>query len=138
MLNVKDRFDEIFEIEIEGWCYGLQNYPGEIFPALVHAIVKELAPTYRAAIEHHLVFNVLDTAHKISRAAKYLVHEKEVAFSILAQIPNPTTLNEDEQFVLAQVVDQVEQAYGGALMRLQKKWNWEKEQRTGKEKKLAA
>ena len=62
MLPVKNRFDEVFEIEIEGWCYGLQNYPGEIFPALVHAIIRELAVSYRTAIAHHYPFPLLDVA----------------------------------------------------------------------------
>ena len=124
---VKGHFDEIFAIEIDGWCYGLQNYPGEIYPGLVHAVIRELAPSYRAAIEHNLVFDVLDVSKRFSRAAKYLIHEKEVCFSILAQFPNPATLDEEGQYVLAQLIDQVEQHHGGALARLQRKWAWERE-----------
>ncbi|MCB0319328.1 MAG: hypothetical protein KDD60_00300, partial [Bdellovibrionales bacterium] len=110
-LPVKGHFDEIFTIEVDGWCYGIQNYPGEIFPGLVHAVVRELSPGFRAAIEHNLVFDILDVSKRISRAAKYLVHEKEVCFSILAQLPNPSTLEEEGQFILAQIIDQVEQQY---------------------------
>lgn len=124
-MKVINRFDEIFEIETDGWCYGIQNYPGEIFPGLVHAIVKELAPSYQAAIEHNVIFDILELAQKIARAAKYLVHEKEIAFSILANFPNPSTLDEDGQFVMAQIIDQVEQEYGGALARLQRKWSYD-------------
>ena len=126
-LPVKGHFDEIFNIEIDGWCYGLQNYPGEIYPGLVHAVLRELAPSYRAAIEHNLVFNILEVAKRFSRAAKYLIHEKEICFSILAQLPNPTSLDEDGQYVLAQIIDQAEQHHGGALVRLQRKWAWERE-----------
>lgn len=123
---IKDKFDEIFTIELEGWFYGLSNYPGEIFPALVHAVIKELAPSYKSAIAHNYAFDILDISAKLSRAAKYLVHERDIAFSILAQLPNPCSLSEDEQFILAQIVDKVEGAYGGAVSRLEKKWNWEK------------
>lgn len=128
MLPVKDRYDEVFKSEMEGWCYGISNFPGEIFPGLVHRVIKELAPSFREAVEHHLVFNVIETSQKFSKAAKYLIPDKEIAFSILSQLPNPTTLDEDAQFVMAQIIDQVERSYGGALERLQKKWGWEKRQ----------
>jgi hypothetical protein len=127
-LKVKGHFDEIFSIDIDGWCYGVQNYPGELFPGLVHAVIRELAPTFRGALEHNFVFDILDVSKRISRAAKFLVHEKEICFAILAHLPNPTTLEEEAQYTLAHVIDQVEQHYGGALTRLQKKWAWEREQ----------
>lgn len=122
MLRVKDRYDEIFAIEIEGWCYGISTSPGEIFRGLVHRVVKELNPSFRVAIEHNVVFDIIDISKRFSKAAKFLIHEKEVAFSILLQLPNPQTMTEEQQFVLAQIVDRVEQTYGGALDRLQKKW----------------
>lgn len=126
MLPVRDRYDEVFNVEVDGWCYGIQNYPGEVFPALVHSVVKELAPSFRTAIESNFVFDVLDISTRLSRAAKYLVDEREIAFSILSQLPCPHVLSEEAQFILAQVIDQVEQAYGGALDRLERKWNLEK------------
>lgn len=125
MLKVKDRYDELFDIEIDGWCYGVTHFPGEVSPGLVHRVVKELTDVFRGAIVHNYVFNMLDVAERISKSAKYLIDEKEIAFSILAQLPNPLTLDEEGQFVLAQVVDQAEQAYGGAIERLERKWAWE-------------
>lgn len=122
MSEVLDRYDEVFNVEVDGWCYGVANYPGEVFPGLVHRVVQELAPTFRSAIEHNHVFDILDVSLRFSRAAKYLVDEREICFSILAQLPHPSTLTEDGQFVLAQIIDQAEQAYGGALERLEKKW----------------
>lgn len=126
MITPKNRYDEIFEIEVDGWCYGLEHFPGEIQPAIVFRVVGELSVSFRAAVENHVIFDLLDVANRLARAGKYLVREKEVAFAILAHLPSPSTLDEDSQFVLAQVVDQVEQAYGGALERLQKKWLWER------------
>lgn len=122
MLQVKDRYDEVFDIEIEGWCYGIANFPGEILPGLIHRVIKELQPSFRAAIEHNVVFDILDISKRFSKAAKFLIHEKEVAFSIMLQLPNPLTMDEDRQFIVAQIVDKVEQAYGGALERIQKRW----------------
>lgn len=122
MFEVNDKFDEIFKVEIEAWCYGISTYPGEIFPALLHRVVKELGVVFREAVANGLVFDIVDVATKLSKAGKYLVDEKELTFSVLAQLPNPATLNEDQQYVLANIIDQVEQAYGGALERLQRKW----------------
>ena len=125
-MKVKDRYNEIFDIEMDGWCYGIEKYPGEIFAGLVHAIVRELRPSFKAAMEHLYAFDVIALSRKLSKAAKYLVHEKEIAFSILAQFPHPSAIPEESQFVMAQIIDQVEQEYGGALERLQRRWSYEK------------
>ena len=82
---------------------------------------------FSEAVRAHYVFNILDLSLKLSRAAKYLVSEREIAFGILGELPNPFNLGEDEQFVIAQIVDQVEQAYGGVLDKLSKKWRAELE-----------
>ena len=121
--KVKARYDEVFSTELEGWCYGLTNYPGEIFTGLVHRLVAELQPLFIDAIRNHLVFNLSETARKISKAAKYLVPEKEIAFSILAQIPDPRLFDEDCQYIIAMLMDQAEQSYGGVIDRMQRRWN---------------
>jgi hypothetical protein len=122
MLPVKDRYDEVFEIEIDGWVFGLTNYPGEISAAVLHRIIRELATSFHLAIEHFVVFSVLNIANRFSEAARFLVHEQELAMAIVAQLPNPATLGEDEQLVLAMIIDQVEQAYPGALDSFYARW----------------
>lgn len=134
-MEADPKFKKIFQIEMEGWCYGIQNFPGEIFPGLIHAVIKEVSPSFKAAIEHDLAFNVIELSQKMSKAAKYLVHEKEIAFSVLAHLPSPHELSEDGQFILAQIIDQVEQVHGGALERLSRKWTYEAKRR---KKKVAA
>jgi hypothetical protein len=122
MLPVKDRYDEVFEIEIDGWLFGLANYPGEISPQVIHRIIRELATSFHLAIEHLVVFNVLQMANRFSEAARFLIHEQELAMAIVAQLPNPATLDEDQQLVLGMVIDQVEQAYPGALASFYNRW----------------
>lgn len=122
MFPVKNRYDEVFEIEIDGWCFGLTNYPGEISAPVVHRIIRELATSFQAAIEHNVVFNVIKIAGKFSEAARFLIHEQEIAMAIVAQLPNPATLLEEQQCVLGLVIDQVEQAYPGALDSFYKRW----------------
>lgn len=122
MLPVKDRYDEVFEIEIDGWLFGLANYPGEISPQVIHRIIRELATSFHLAIEHYVVFNILQMANRFSEAARFLIHEQEIAMAIVAQLPNPGTLDEDQQLVLGMVIDQVEQAYPGALTSFYNRW----------------
>jgi hypothetical protein len=122
MFPVKNRYDEVFQIEIEGWCFGLTNYPGEISPQIVHRIIRELASGFQAAIEHNVVFDINDIAVQFSKAARFLVHEKEISFAIIAQLPNPGTLLEEQQCVLGLVIDKVEQVYPGALESFYKRW----------------
>ena len=128
-IRVKDRYDEVFAVEIDGWCYGISNFPGEISAPLVYRIVKELNTAFREAIEHHYAFDLLELSAKIARAAKYLVDEKEIAFCILAQFPEPEAFEQGAQYVLAEIVDQVERSYGGAIERLKAKWAWERTQK---------
>ena len=122
MFPIKDRYDEVFEIEIEGWIFGLTNYPGEISPQIIHRIIRELATSFHLAIDHNVIFNPLQIAAKFAEAARFLVHEQEIALAILAQLPNPATLGEEGQSVLGLIIDQVEQAYPGALASFYSRW----------------
>jgi hypothetical protein len=122
MFPVKNRYDEVFEIEIEAWVFGLTNYPGEVSHASLHRIVRELATSFHLAIEHNVVFNILKIASKFSEATRFRVHEQEIAMAIVAQLPNPATLLEEQQCVLGMVIDQVEQAYPGALASFYNRW----------------
>jgi hypothetical protein len=125
MIPVRASYDEVFKQEFSVYAEALENYPGEIFPELVFRFVRELEESLVRAIEHHVAFDVLSLAKEIARAGKYLVHEKDIAFCIISVLPPPAKFAEDAQFILGQIVDQVEKAYGGALERLEKKWRWE-------------
>ena len=123
MFPVKDRYDEVLAIEIDGWCFGLANYPGEISPQVVHRIIRELATSFQAAIEHNVVINILEIAEKLVEAARFTMKPEEIASAIVAQLPNPATLMEEQQCVLGLVIDQVEQAYPGALTTFYERWH---------------
>lgn len=122
----ENSYGKIFAIEIEGWAYGIEKYPGEIYPELVHSVIRELKDSFHMAIRQQVAFDVCFIAKQFSKAAKYLVHEKELVFSILAQLPSPNQLStEDEMYVLATILDKVEQVHNGAIARLEKKWQAE-------------
>jgi len=122
MIEQKDNYGEIFDIEVEGLCYALTNYPGEIFGELIESVIDELGPSIRMAVACNVNFDVMDVSARISKASKYLVDEKEIAFWILNCLPHPRALDEDGQFVLGQIIDQVDQTYGGALTVCETKW----------------
>ena len=114
---------EIFWIVIDGWAYGIKQYPGEIYPELVYGVVKEIGNDIKLAIKYNVVVDVLLIAEKFNASAKYLVPEKELAFNILAQFPSPAELKtEDQLYTLAQSIDGVEKMFPGAIARLEKKW----------------
>ena len=121
-MEVKDRYDEIFELEVEALCYALTNYPGEVFDTLFYLCLGDLKDSFNTAVESNVIFDILDVAARLSKAAKYLIDERDIAFEILNLLPSPEALDEDGQFILAQLVDQVEQAYGGAIDFVESKW----------------
>jgi len=122
MFPVLNRYDEVFKIEMDAWCFGITNYPGEVSPQVVHRIIRLLSSSFQTAIEHNVVFDILDFSTKLSVAARCLVHEQEIAYSIIAQLPNPANLHEDQQCVLGMVIDKVEQKYPGVLETFYKRW----------------
>lgn len=67
---------------MEGWAYGLANYPREIFPELVFRVVRELETSFTASIEQGHAFNIIELSQLFSKSAKYLVHEKDITFCI--------------------------------------------------------
>ncbi len=122
MFPVLNRYDEVFQIEMDAWCFGITNYPGEVSPQVVHRIIRLLSSSFQTAVEHNVVFDILDLSAKISVAARCLVHDQEIAYSIIAQLPNPANLHEDQQCVLGMVIDKVEQKYPGVLETFYKRW----------------
>lgn len=122
------QFSEIFKVEMDGWCYGLERYPGEVYPGLVHVVIREFKDLLRKAIEAEHEFDVLELGENISKAAKYVIDERDAAFAILAQLPNPVDLTAAQQKTLKMIVDPVEQRYGGAIERLKHKWAFENQQ----------
>ncbi len=115
-------YDEIFAIEIECWCHGLRTFEGTITRGLVHRVIRDLAPVIRGAILHDHIFNLVETAEQLSQACKRVCDLREIAFSLLLQLPPPFDLEEGAQFILAQIIDQAEQAFGPVLLILEEEW----------------
>lgn len=121
--RAKDGYDEIFSIEIECWCHGLKQFNGTITPGLMHRVISELAPIIRGAILHDHIFNLLEISEQLSQACKRVCDVREVAFSLLLQLPAPIGLEENAQFILAQIIDQAERTFGPVLFLLEEEWH---------------
>jgi hypothetical protein len=115
-------YADLFKLEIDSWCHSISTFPGEINDILVFAAIKELTPSFRQAIKAGIVLDVKDIAGRFAKGAKYLVDEFDIIFKILAQLPSPNQLNEDEQYILAATIERIEQVYPGTLEALEAKW----------------
>ncbi len=119
---MKNENKEIFEIEMEGWCYGIAHYPGEVYPDLVHYIIRELAHKLDQAVKNNVIFDIVSLSRDFSKAAKYLVSEKDIVSTFLSILPDPSKLNEQQMLTLAKIVDNVEKSYAGTTIRMRQIW----------------
>lgn len=120
------RYASVYPIEIECWCFGISNFPGQLYPKLIHRVIKEMSPTFRAAIDNGYIFDVFDTAKKIYSASAGIVQEKQIVFAMLANLPLAFELEEESQYILAQIIDQVEVVYGGVVEQMEELWRRER------------
>lgn len=118
-------YAEIFDAELQCWCYGLAHIRERIERNVFHKVIKEFAPVLREAVEHGYVCDVVGAAHRLIEAARTDISEKEAAFHILSQLPCPKTLNDDQAHALSEIVARVDHTYPGAAQRLEKKWGAE-------------
>lgn len=120
--RASDNFKEIFDTELAGWCYGLANYPGDMFDALAHRVISELKVLLVGALTNGYVFDMRAVVEELCKATKFLISEKEITFSILAQFPDPRELSEEAQYTMAMIIDQADQQYGDVVEKLNRKW----------------
>lgn len=120
-------YREILKIELEGWCYGIANYPGEMHSSLVHRIIEELRPTFYRALNERVEIDFLKLASKIAQASKYCVDERELVISMLSHLPNPDTLDEESAEYVQNAIDRVKKTFPDVEDILQLKWQLDEE-----------
>jgi hypothetical protein len=119
---VEKSFSEIFEIELKCWFFGVSHTSEKVNQKVLHQVIKEMAPLFREAIEHNYVFSISEVSKRLIEAGKCKASEKEIAFSILSELPTPSELLKDQYETLKKIVQKAENVYGGAFDRLSKKW----------------
>jgi hypothetical protein len=124
-------FAEIFELEINAWCYGLANFPGEMSIALVYSVLRELIPLFHAAVRHETVANLPLFGRMLTRVSDYKISPVEACFSTMVLYMNP--FDDEGRWIntILATVTEVERVYpdAGLLTRLARKWRWEIEKR---------
>jgi hypothetical protein len=120
--NMVDIYQRLFPLEIQSWHEAITKFGGEVNDEFVYDVLEIVNPAFRKALSCSIVFDVIDISTKFTKAAKYLVDERIVAFKILGSLPDPLDLNENEQYTLAQIIDLVDKQYKGTLAYLERKW----------------
>jgi hypothetical protein len=128
MVLIRERatYKRLFPIEIQSWQEAISKFDGEVNDELVYDCLDLVFPAFRKAIECGVIFDVMEVAGLFSRAAKYLVDERMIAFKILASLPDPLGLAEDERMVLSAITERVEVRYKGTVAYLERKWALER------------
>lgn len=112
-----------FDIEIESWCYGLRNYPGEIYTELISALFDEIAPCFHEMIKANQPFNVLEVAEKFVEASHYIIDHYTITKLICQKFPNPNNINDmDMLYTIAQILDTIEKQYVGFQEVMERYW----------------
>lgn len=116
---------DIFDLEIQAWCYGLKNFPGEIYTDLVAAVLDEVAPCFREALKSNLKINVVDIAEQFVEASHYIVDHYTITKLICQKFPNPNELSEDmdELYAIANILDEIEGQYVGFHTVMENFWS---------------
>ncbi|MCS6961053.1 MAG: hypothetical protein NZT61_00920 [Deltaproteobacteria bacterium] len=120
-------FKEILKIELEGWCYGISNYPGEIHAGLIHRIIQELQGTICRAMEEDVEIDFVKLGTKIAQASRYMVDEREVTFSLLCQLPNPNYLDGKEQQYVRRAIQKACETFPEIEQMMELKWKFDEE-----------
>jgi hypothetical protein len=122
----KTLYERVFPLELQSWYQAVTDFGGEVNEDFVYDVLELLYPSFKKALSLGMVFDVLEISLKLTKAAKYLVDERLIAFKILNSLPHPSKLSEDEQYALAQIIEIAEKQYKGTLAYMERKWQQEK------------
>jgi hypothetical protein len=109
------------ELEVDSWCFGLENLGEDPLPKVVFTIVRELRFVMAEAVSNGFAFDINSMADKLFYSCKGVVSRKELLFALIAVLPEPQTLSEDEKRIFAMIIAQVEASEGGAVKRVQQR-----------------
>jgi|GEM_PF-6333182 len=120
------------KLTVDRWCFGVQNYPGEIYPKLIFKVIKQLAPAIKAAVEGNLVINLVALGQHLAQAGKYVVSEQEIILALAGALPCPTAIDPSHHETLANTLGVIEQVLPGSLSQVKDHWELERMRSTGR------
>lgn len=121
-------YAEIFPIEIEGWCYGIESFPGELSALTVKRVVLQLQPSFFKALREGIAIDIVSIARQFTIAARGVVSVREVAEWLVLAMPAPQYLDEDAMYLLANALSAADASNEG-LIDLYNQFNSESQKR---------
>lgn len=97
---------------IDDWIAALAAFPAEVSLDLVNFVSSACSDAYLEASSKGIVGSVIEDSKRLSKAAKYLVHEKDIALMIAARLATPGDSAPASVGTRAAMIRQVRDAYG--------------------------
>ena len=110
-----------FTLEITSWLQALQKFPSEISPKLVHGLIKEMSGTFLFAIKGNFAFSLIEIAERIDAISNSVVPKKEIVFSLIAHLPSPKIIDQNEKDTLLNIIGSTAKEYPEIVKRFEKK-----------------
>ncbi len=122
-MTLPNDYSEMFDLEVEAWCFALRTYVGEPTPGLVDRLIGAFEGSLHKAVEAGYVFDIGQIAVQLSESTKFRVSRDDILMALAAYLPHPTLLNNESQMCLAQIVDSLEQLSPGMHNKLEVYWS---------------
>ena len=116
-------FEEVFEIELKCWCYGLERVDEVVDASVLHKVIKEFSPVLKEAIQNKYEFSIVDVATRFVTAAKCKQLLREIVYYLSSHLPAPFELKEEEKEILNKIISTAELKYQGINKRYSQKWS---------------
>lgn len=105
-------YEELFAIEVKAWKYGVQENAADLTPELFKKVLSDMRDLFSSAIENNYKFELIETAEKFSEAAQKTLSAKEVAYTILANLPAGNDLEQEAMEVKETLINEYVDAFG--------------------------
>ena len=115
----REDVENVFRLDIDSWCYGLSRFSGNLTPKLIHALIREMSGSFLYAVENLYAFSVVRVAQRLHEVSENIVNEKELAFHIIACLPNPSILSPERFAVFEEIIEQVNRVYPDVVQKFQ-------------------
>ena len=120
---MSNSFEEVFEIELKCWCYGLERVDEAVDASVLHKVIKEFSPVLKEAVQREYEFSIVDVAMRFVTAAKCKNLLREIVYYIASHLPAPFELSETEKQTLQRIIITAERKYQGINKRYETKWS---------------
>lgn len=101
---------------VDDWCGALSGFPAEVSLDLVYFVSGACSDAYIEASTKGITGSVIEDSRRLSKAAKYLVHEKDIAYMIAARLAAQEDPSPASAAPTAAMIKQVRDLYGAEAL----------------------